>query len=219
MNARTLRSITDIFEAEMERAGYGALARAFAEKFDVQVTIFHEILDLLSSAMKEKLEVKFSKADLDYFAAQQSATVDSLEAVVGRVAAVAQTKSLFGIGGLKMADLAETLAQGLQKTLPEAVRIAETAVSVFYRTVADRGFQKVEAGLPGAAIQYGYFGPNDKLTRPFCRHLLMSDRIFTRAQIEAMDNGQLPNPFLTGGGYNCRHSWLLKMERAEEKAA
>ena len=32
--------------------------------------------------------------------------------------------------------------------------------------------------------------------------------ISTRAAIEALDNGQLPNPFITGGGYNCRHSWL-----------
>jgi hypothetical protein len=52
---------------------------------------------------------------------------------------------------------------------------------------------------------YAYVGPVDSLIRPFClRHI---GKVYTRAEIEALDNEQLPNPFLTGGGYNCRHLW------------
>lgn len=52
---------------------------------------------------------------------------------------------------------------------------------------------------------YAFVGPVDGLMRPFCRAHV--GRVYTRAEIEALDNGQLPNPFLTGGGYNCRHLW------------
>jgi hypothetical protein len=52
---------------------------------------------------------------------------------------------------------------------------------------------------------YGYVGPVDGVVRPFCLEHL--GKVYTKAEIDALDNGQLPNPFLTGGGYNCRHLW------------
>jgi hypothetical protein len=42
--------------------------------------------------------------------------------------------------------------------------------------------------------------------RPFCHQHL--GKVFTRDEIDALDNKQLPNPFLTGGGYNCRHQFI-----------
>jgi hypothetical protein len=45
----------------------------------------------------------------------------------------------------------------------------------------------------------------DALVRPFCREHL--GRVYTRDEIAELDNGQLPNVLLTGGGYNCRHVW------------
>jgi hypothetical protein len=52
---------------------------------------------------------------------------------------------------------------------------------------------------------YAYVGPVDAIIRPFCLEHI--GRVYTKAEIDALDNGQLPNPFLTGGGYNCRHLW------------
>lgn len=48
-----------------------------------------------------------------------------------------------------------------------------------------------------------YVGPEDDITRPFCRERV--GQIFTRDEIDGWDNGQgLPaNVYL--GGYNCRH--------------
>jgi hypothetical protein len=52
---------------------------------------------------------------------------------------------------------------------------------------------------------YQYIGPDDSANRPFCdRHV---DKIYTREEIDALDNGQIANVFLTGGGYRCRHHW------------
>jgi hypothetical protein len=52
---------------------------------------------------------------------------------------------------------------------------------------------------------YAYVGPVDGIIRPFC--LEHVGKVYTKAEIDRLDNGQLPNPFLTGGGYNCRHLW------------
>lgn len=218
-NLKVLRSIDEIFTAEMESAGYRQLVSAFVKEFPSNLAYFEESLDLMRAAMRTPIpDIAWGKSDLSYLANGQTATADSLGAVLNGVGAIAQQKALFSLGGLPMVDLAALLAKGLQKTIPQAIRIAETGVSVHYRMIAERGFQKVEEGLPEGALKYSYYGPNDKITRPFCKHMLKAGKLYTRAQVEAMDNEQLPNPFLTGGGYNCRHSWAMHME-AEESAA
>jgi len=58
--------------------------------------------------------------------------------------------------------------------------------------------------IPDAQL-YGYVGPVDSIIRPFCLEHI--GKVYTKAEIDALDNGQIPNPFLTGGGYNCRHLW------------
>ena len=51
-----------------------------------------------------------------------------------------------------------------------------------------------------------YSGPIDGRMRPFCLERI--GRVFSRRAIDAMDNGQLPNVYLTCGGHRCRHTWL-----------
>lgn len=75
----------------------------------------------------------------------------------------------------------------------------DTSVSIFGRQV-----EALQAG-DDPATPFAYLGPADKKTRPFCR--LHVGKVYTRAQIAELDNGQLDNVFLTGGGYNCRHVW------------
>jgi hypothetical protein len=50
-----------------------------------------------------------------------------------------------------------------------------------------------------------YTGPIDNRIRTFCIGIV--GRVFSRPVIDKMDNGQMPNTFLTRGGYNCRHQW------------
>jgi hypothetical protein len=70
----------------------------------------------------------------------------------------------------------------------------------------------------GASDVFIYVGPVDERLRPFCRGHV--GKVYTRAQIDALDNGQLPNTFLTGGGWNCRHVWhaVSKFSEARELA-
>lgn len=50
-----------------------------------------------------------------------------------------------------------------------------------------------------------YSGPIDQRCRNFC--LGRVGRVWSKGAIDRMDNGQLPNTFVTRGGYNCRHLW------------
>jgi hypothetical protein len=77
----------------------------------------------------------------------------------------------------------------------------DTQVSIYGRQVEALATADLEADQP-----YLYAGPVDLKTRTWC--LERVGKVYTRAEIDAMDNGALPDAFLTGGGYNCRHSFL-----------
>lgn len=96
-----------------------------------------------------------------------------------------------------IADLADALdreAKGVQT-------LYDTQVSVFGRQV-----ESLKTKDLGPEQPFLYVGPIDDVTRPFC--LEHAGKVWTREKIDAMDNEQLPNVFLTAGGYNCRHSWI-----------
>jgi hypothetical protein len=92
------------------------------------------------------------------------------------------------------------LATVLDDTKPHIETLYDTNVSIFGR--------QVEALSAGDApeTRFAYLGPVDEKTRDFC--LERVGKVFTREEIDAMDNEQLDNVFLTGGGYNCRHVWM-----------
>ena len=112
--------------------------------------------------------------------------------------------------GLYTATPAEKIVAGLQrvldKTRAQTQTLYDTQISVVGRQiVADEPTESDQQA-------YLYVGPADGIIRPWCLEHL--GRVMTRDRIEALDNGQLPNPFLTGGGYNCRHSWMAVSDPA-----
>jgi hypothetical protein len=105
-----------------------------------------------------------------------------------------------------------TLAQGLYsqrkvvdllEDLSDAVDVEESRLRTLYDTTVSIFGRQVEAMKSGPDDVFAYVGPVDAKLRPFCRQHV--GKVYTRAEIDALDNGQLPNTFLTGGGYNCRH--------------
>lgn len=101
--------------------------------------------------------------------------------------------------------LVKAIATAVERTLAQAQTIFDTQVSILGRQIVAQ-----EATEPEQA--YLYVGPVDGRVREWClEHLGL---VKTKDQIEALDNGQLPNPLLTGGGYNCRHSWLAVSDPA-----
>lgn len=104
-------------------------------------------------------------------------------------------------------EILEDVAKILDRDVKSVRTQFDTQVSIFGRQV--EAIQT--AGLPDEQ-PFLYLGPVDFKTRPFCLNLV--GKVFTREEIDAMDNGQMPDVFLTGGGYQCRHSWLAVESRA-----
>lgn len=97
------------------------------------------------------------------------------------------------------ADLLDDLATAIDVEAARARTLYDTTVSIFGRQV-----EAMKSAGEGDE-PFAYVGPVDRKLRPFCRAHV--GKIYSRSQIDALDNGQLPNVFLTGGGYNCRHVW------------
>lgn len=91
------------------------------------------------------------------------------------------------------------IADRLEVTQRQARTIYDTAVSTFSRQIEQLNADGTDDEL------FVYVGPFDEKNREFCEERV--GRVFTRADIDEMDNGQLPDVFITGGGYNCRHTW------------
>lgn len=217
-NQRVLRQADDMLMKAMERAGYSKLLEEFVGGFPGQLPYFDQILQSISDNLKRPLRANLTKADQGLLASQQISTLENLQTVVDGTAAAAKRRALMSVGALPFADVAEEISQTFSRSIAEAVTLAETSTTMFFRTVTERGFQKIEADLPEGAVRYRYEGPRDKLTRPFCKRMLSNTRgkPLTRGQIEALDNGQIPNPFISGGGYNCRHQWIITEIREGE---
>jgi hypothetical protein len=97
-----------------------------------------------------------------------------------------------------VSQLLDDLAEALDVELHEARTLYDTTTNVFAR--------QIEAMKARPEDVFAYVGPADRAMRPFCRAHV--GKVFTREQIDVLDNGQLPNVFLTGGGYNCRHQFI-----------
>lgn len=94
-----------------------------------------------------------------------------------------------------LSNLAQTLERGAG-TLQTEVR---TKIAQFGRSV-----NMIAADAVGMDL-YLYTGPRDGITRPFCNVLI--NKVVSKEQMSALNNGQGLSVRSSGGGYNCRHSW------------
>ena len=76
-----------------------------------------------------------------------------------------------------------------------------TGLSAFNQTVTNHKLEQ-------SGIEYvEYLGPDDKVTRDFCRNLLHKGGIFKLSEVKRMQNDQGTDAYIYRGGYNCRHQW------------
>jgi hypothetical protein len=94
-----------------------------------------------------------------------------------------------------VADILDDLSTVLDREARDVATLYDTTVSIFGR--------RVELLKSTDTQLYIYAGPVDAKTRPFC--LEHAGKVYTRAELDALDNGQTGSTFLTMGGYNCRH--------------
>ena len=92
-----------------------------------------------------------------------------------------------------------TLAQRMEQAQGRQLTEVNTQISMYGRSIT--------ASIADAAgiNYYLYTGPEDGLTRKFCRPLV--NLVVSESQMNKLDNGQGLGVKAGGGGYNCRHSW------------
>lgn len=139
-----------------------------------------------------------SKPDLNVLTAFKTVRFEELLNVGETTALRLRRVAIDGTLGLRSVDdLVTDLADEFDVTDRQARTTYDTAIQIYSRQVD----QLHATGEPDELFYYA--GPIDLKTRPFCRERV--GKVFTRQELEEADNGQLPNPLLTGGGYNCRH--------------
>jgi hypothetical protein len=218
-NMLVLRNAGKMFMQEMDRAGYQRLLAVFTGEFHQTLPFLQDTLRYLGDQVGKKWgeELGFTAKDLSLLGAVQANSAAMLTSAIEAVAGQAVTRGLFSVSGLRFGSLVETLTTKIETSIGKATSIANTAVSVYFRTASDRAFAIVTKGLPEQVLRYRFSGPKDKLERPWCRAMSLADKSYTRAEIDKMNNGQFPvgSCFMTVGGMNCRHFFCLSTDDLE----
>lgn len=215
-NLAILRQIDALFMQYLDAAGYQGVLDRYTSRFGEQIPFLQDTINFLAQQSGHSLPaVSFTADQLDLMGALEITSQASIRTAMRAVAGLAMQKIMFSAGGSSFADLVSVFEQEFGGSLARNRQRAETASSVYYRTITDLQYRLIEKEIPGLSQSYVYSGPLDKITRPFCRHMLAvtAKRSLTRAEIDKLDNGQLPNVFQTGGGYGCRHQWLLSLTK------
>lgn len=222
-NRRLARRTAKLLEGKAATAGMSQVIDKFVKTFDGQFVFFDRVIAQINRGLKRPLpDVEFGIPEKLGFEGAKLDAKQNLAEVMDRGFSSYQQQVVLAIGGSTPKQLSEILVRRMKVTVSEAAGLADTSIASFYRTITDNGFQIIESDLPEFDIRYLYEGPLDVLTRPFCKGLLQaqtSGRNFTRNQINGLDNGQIPNVFVSGGGHRCRHQWAIDVEhlRAQQE--
>lgn len=187
-NARDLRTL-------LERT----LAASMA---DAQRTMADALVDLVAASNVAVEAASGRRIGLDVRAFQTLVDRQYETFWQGKVVLPAADVLLDGITSATTAEsltaATERIAKTLDTTAGRAATNARTNLATFDRTVAEES-----ATRAGLDLRW-YAGPEDGLTRPFCRALV--GKVLTLEQVRELDNDQTPaSPLFSAGGYNCRH--------------
>lgn len=212
-NQNILASVDSMLEKSMLANGYNEALQKYIDSFNGQYVAFGEVLKQINSELEWPLpQPKFTGPALSELEALKVTQRTLIEGAVQTAATAAKRVALMSVGAVTPKELAQSISEQLHKSIGQAESLADTGISTFYRSISDTGFRMIEEDLPGFKIRYQYDGPLDVLTRPFCTKVQRQSnagKSWTRAEIDKMDNGQLPNVWLTAGGYRCRHQWII----------
>jgi len=175
---------------------------------------FDNLLDHATDAALDRLAQAALQSevgkDVSAFVASLRPRIDALKALalsdlIGQGDLVASALWRATVNGVFSARPTDAILRDLigliDDTVPHIRTLYDTTVSIYGRQVE----QLMTKGEPDEL--FVYLGPLDQVTREWCEERV--GKVFSRAEIDEMDNGQLPTPMLTSGGYNCRHAFTL----------
>jgi hypothetical protein len=189
--------------AILRQAGFDALAEgAYGATLD---PVIRRVLALRRAAGLDAALTAEQKLQIEAFGALYRNDLLAEGDVAARALWRASVRGVFG--GSEVRTILDELEQVLTRTEPQVRTLYDTSVSILSRQV-----EAIQAGDNPETL-FVFVGPIDQVTRPWClQHI---GRVYSRAEIDQMDNKQIGPVFLTAGGYACRHSWVEISQASE----
>lgn len=206
--SKALRGITDYIQSTKNLTREEAVERVtrllpssymIGAKYD---NLIENIQDLLSSEISD---VQTVTAFMEW---NKSNIVEFIEIAgvnIRDVVRLAFTKE-----SLDVQKIIANTENYLDKSKGKIYNAINTGIMTVNRTVESQLAEDI-------GIQWFYYeGNKDKITRPFCLAILQNihpntgkkhSKYWHRDEIMSLNNNQIPNVLITGGGYNCRHRW------------
>lgn len=202
-NARQIDRIAELqaqVREQLNLLGYERLSRdfvtkSFAESTSLAADAVHaageEAVDLAMKAIPTQALSVLRSLNLSEMGDIGTNTINSIVGGVVRNAIAGESKRKI------IADIQD----GADKFANHAATYADTALSVYDRTVHEAVFRAV--GIDRFILE----GPKDVKNRQWCADHV--GKVYTRAEIDKMDNGTKLMPvWKYAGGWNCRHVWV-----------
>lgn len=207
-NLSLIRRMGKVFMSEMESAGYTSAVNAFVASFPGSLPTIQKMLNQISETLKVPLpDLAWTTGDLNLFKSVAVSTSKHITDLIKAEATKAVNRTMFSLGGMPFKQMVDVIRDGFGTTVGRAKTLADTSQAMFYRVALERQYEKIE-NESEVTLSYRYTGPNDNKCRLFCHNLKNSTKqVWTRPEIDSMTNGQMPNVFVTCGGFNCRHQW------------
>ena len=208
-NQQTLRRLDAIFQQALRDLGYFDVVAAWtATSFPKAAPYFERTFEALNATLKEPLpEPRLGAEQVRFLSSRAVSAGVSIQNEARILGRQATRRALFSAGATPMPQLVEQLSSEYGKLPTRVASLADTLITTHYRTIQSLSYEAVEEEV-GRELAYRYFGPRDKLNRPFCKRVLASNTPRTKAQIQALSNPSgLGDTFRTCGGWSCRHQW------------
>jgi hypothetical protein len=214
-NQKLIRRIPSLWQRALDDAGLEKIVDRYMAAFPQQIPAFRTILETVNQQAKEPLPLpNFTAADQQYFKSLQLSAGSDVASVVENAATGVITKTAFSLGTIGFKDLVQRITDSTDASKARAETLADTSLMGFYRSVAANAYEKIEDKID-RPILYDYLGPDDFITRPACHEWLTHSRKqpFTREEVAYLSAGpkQPGPPLIFGGGYNCRHSFVISL--------
>ena len=173
--------------------------------FGLTIDDFIEQSDRVAAAALEAIQVLEPTATTASVQAQlDSFRVAAVDAVFQDVIIPDTTKAIRE--ALQGMTLGVSLTASMGRLSDQMQRSEGRQLTELRTKIASYGRQVTAAVGESAGLDlYLYTGPRDGITRQFCKPLI--NKVVDDKQMAALNNGQGLPVKLSGGGYNCRHSW------------
>ena len=173
--------------------------------FGLTIDDFIEQSDRVAAAALEAIQVLEPTATTASVQAQlDSFRVAAVDAVFQDVIIPDTTKAVRE--ALQGMTLGVSLTASMGRLSDQMQRSEGRQLTELRTKIASYGRQVTAAVGASAGLDlYLYTGPRDGITRQFCKPLI--NKVVDDKQMAALNNGQGLPVKLSGGGYNCRHSW------------